>query len=849
MKKNTLITLCAGIMLCMLFLYGCTNETPKTALWISHPDFEHSSNQWYQLRKQVSLDGKPDKAVARISADSKYWLWINGDLAVFEGQLKRGPNPNDTYFDEVDLAPWLKDGDNTIAVQLWYFGREGFSHKDSKQAGFFFDCLAEDQQIVSDSTWKINRAKAFQGTEAPQGNYRLPESNLRFVAAEAIEGWQNEDFDDSSWVTASNVGTEGVAPWNNLAKRPIPLFKTYPLHRTTQFTLENNKVVLKLPYNMQYHPYLKVKAPAGKMIRMNPDNLHKLNDVPLRGEYVTKDGEQEYLHLPWLSGHAIHFEFEEGIEVLEVGYMESGYDTEFDGTFEVADDYLMRYFKKAQRTLYVNMRDTYFDCPDRERAQWIGDGTILTEEAFYLLNNKAIDLGRKMYNELFDWQRGDATLYGPIPAGNWGNELPQQILAAVGKYGFGRYFMYTGDDAMMQKAYPHIKKYLDLWKVAEDGTVPFRRGGWTWGDWGSQIDRELSEHVWVYIALDNLAYMANYLGKTDEANTIKAKMAAIKKRVNTVFWTSNGYRSPGYNEETDDRGNALAVVSGIAEQAKYPVIYNLFKKVEHASPYMEKYVMEALFKMGQGKFAIERFKKRYAQMVNHPECTTLWEFWSYGASINHAWSGGPLSTFYKNIAGIQPTKPGFEEFTVFPDPSVVGNVKCKFTTVKGEISLLYAEDGDKVKEAVTVPTGTKAVVRIPKNSGALKVNGGDAKELTASADADFDYYELSAGDWTIEYTKPVVTSYLMIDQEEILEQNYPNPFNASTNITVNLPEVKNSRLWISDLSGKMVKEINTSSFQQGKNEVTFNKGNVTPGIYIYNLLYGKNQYAKKMIVL
>ena len=46
--------------------------------------------------------------MARIACDSKYWLWINGDLVVFEGQLKRGPTPSDTYFDEIDLSQKLK---------------------------------------------------------------------------------------------------------------------------------------------------------------------------------------------------------------------------------------------------------------------------------------------------------------------------------------------------------------------------------------------------------------------------------------------------------------------------------------------------------------------------------------------------------------------------------------------------------------------------------------------------------------------------------------------------------------------------------------------------------------------
>jgi len=37
----------------------------------------------------VTLDTIPEEVIANIACDSKYWLWINGEMAVLEGQLKR----------------------------------------------------------------------------------------------------------------------------------------------------------------------------------------------------------------------------------------------------------------------------------------------------------------------------------------------------------------------------------------------------------------------------------------------------------------------------------------------------------------------------------------------------------------------------------------------------------------------------------------------------------------------------------------------------------------------------------------------------------------------------------------
>lgn len=51
--------------------------------WIAPSDANHP-NTWMTFRKDIILPKRPEKAVAQIAVDSKYWLWINGQLAVFE---------------------------------------------------------------------------------------------------------------------------------------------------------------------------------------------------------------------------------------------------------------------------------------------------------------------------------------------------------------------------------------------------------------------------------------------------------------------------------------------------------------------------------------------------------------------------------------------------------------------------------------------------------------------------------------------------------------------------------------------------------------------------------------------
>jgi hypothetical protein len=126
-----------------------------TASWIGTEQKTDTVNSWAVFRKILDLKEDPtEKVIAKMAVDSKYWLGINGEMAVFEGGLKRGPTPENTYYDEVDVGSFLKKGKNSIAVLIWYFGKHGFSHKSSGKPGFLFDVQANGIQMASDATWK-----------------------------------------------------------------------------------------------------------------------------------------------------------------------------------------------------------------------------------------------------------------------------------------------------------------------------------------------------------------------------------------------------------------------------------------------------------------------------------------------------------------------------------------------------------------------------------------------------------------------------------------------------------------------------------------------------------------------
>lgn len=734
MKIKLVIIVCVCIA---TQLYSQKKVSPDwKAKWISTMVNQNMPNTWLAYRKTVQLNDVPSGLTAKIAVDSKYWLWINGKMVVFEGGLKRGPNPVDTYYDEVELAPYLKTGSNTIAVLSCYFGKDGFSHKSSGRAGLLFDCQSDGLNIISDESWKCSVLKSFQTAPAPFPNFRLSESNILYDAQQEPGDWQGSDFDDTKMDQAMEIGAAGAYPWNKLILRPIPLWKDFGLKNYLSQRISSSSfvdtIICELPYNAQLTPYFEIESAAGKRITICTDNYLFYNggEANIRAEYITKNGLQTYENYGWINGQRVYYIVPKGVKVLALKYRETGYDTEFSGSFSCSDPFLNEYWEKARRTLYLTMRDGYMDCPDRERAQWTGDATNESAEAFYALSTSSHALSKKWLYELIDWQRPDGSLYSPTPAGNWTKELPDQIAASIGYYGLWNYYLNTGDKETIADLYGRSKRYLSLWEKDPKGTMLMREGGWAWGDWGEDRDMLLIFNSWYYLAVKGMHRIAVELGYTNDANAYVEFMKKFKISYNEQFWNGQAYRSPLYKDETDDRVQALAVVSGLADADKYPMLLKVLQTEKHASPYMEKYVFEAFFLMGKANEGIARFKKRFGPMVANPNFTTLFEGWGIGeqgyggGTVNHAWSGGGLTVLSQNLCGIYPLTPGYKVFGILPNPGSIANAKASISSVAGQIECAFINTGNTFLLTAKVPDHTTAILGIPfKKYSRVMLNG------------------------------------------------------------------------------------------------------------------------------
>lgn len=212
-----------------------------------------------------------------------------------------------------------------------------------------------------------------------------------------------------------------------------------------------------------------------------------------------------------------------------------------------------------------------------------------------------------------------------------------------------------------------------------------------------------------------------------------------------LFWNEKlqHYKSHDYNDSPDDRVQAMAVLAGLVPEAKYPIIRKFLATHYNASPYMEKYVLEALCRMGYYEDALVRLEKRFGKMVAS-EYSTLWEGWEYtggrgmkyqsgNGTYNHAWSGGGLTILSEFIAGISPLKPAFEEFRVCPNLATLKRVHSVVPTPFGNIEMRAMRNGTSISIELSVPANTKAVIELPQGYSSLESGDTTAEILILEA--------------------------------------------------------------------------------------------------------------------
>lgn len=718
-------------------------KTDWTANWIWTESCAEDS--YVAFRKTFTLEQAVPTATAFISAADKYVLWVNGELVVLDGSLKRGPTPYDSYYDTVELTN-LKQGENTIALLVAFNGRSGDGSivpvlvdeegDEYTQAGLIFELDAGGTTICSDSSWKAARHTGYKNRVTAGADYpgysqssMLAERNVYFDARDDLGDFMAEGYNDSEWEDATPVSKAGELPFGDLYSamiQPIRFQDIVDFSNSASYVgtplTQDTTLVLDLPGNIQFTPYFELEAPAGKKLTFYTDTYTDKQELPnFKDTYVTAEGTQRYENYPWRSGSKLIIEAEAGVTFTRLGYRASGFNGEQVGSFTSSDPGLDQLWQESLNTLAICMRDTYMDCPERERGPYMGDASNEIDAALYSYDQGGLDLTEKAILACVAWTRTDGAIPSRAPSVK-PQEIPNQSLIFMTSV--YHYWLHSGDRETAEAYCNAFLNYLRLVEM-ENGLPVYRDGSWTWDDWGDRIDTQLLQTGIYYYALNVTKSLADDLGITEGTEFLAERMDSMRENWRAVYYTEEGFKSPD-SKYVDDRANAMLALSGLAGEKDWPLITDVIMSTYQASPFIEKYVLEALCVMGRIDLALQRMRDRYAPMLND-EYDTLWEtFDGETGTVNHGWTAAPLYILSKYAAGIRPTQAGFEAYEIAPG-NELDSFHCTVWTPKGEITA-ELETAAAEKTLTVTAIDAAGTILVPEGMGTdLIVSGGDCE--------------------------------------------------------------------------------------------------------------------------
>ena len=204
------------------------------------------------FRKSIVTVNEIEKLELNIWADSRYYLWINGNF------IGTGPSrcwPEAPRKDSYSVSPGFSSGIQ-IAVLVWHYGTSTSQYIHGP-AGFAVEGVSIDNRgnrepFVSDASW---RCRVHSGYFRPVPRINVSQPWLEMVDASVFpEGWMNPGFNDTDWGRAVIRGSMRL---KSMPDRGIPLLsscKRLPERMVKQHFLRCRGIGVRVDYKDAFYP-------------------------------------------------------------------------------------------------------------------------------------------------------------------------------------------------------------------------------------------------------------------------------------------------------------------------------------------------------------------------------------------------------------------------------------------------------------------------------------------------------------------------------------------------------------------------------------------------------------------
>ncbi|HET9278087.1 MAG TPA: alpha-L-rhamnosidase N-terminal domain-containing protein, partial [Flavitalea sp.] len=467
---NRLITLLLFITLFSLSPKNHAQELPKESIthkgnwnawWIICPGAPQRDYGVYHFRKTFNLATKPSKFIVHVTADNRYRLFVNGN------PVSSGPARGDLYnwyYETIDIAPQLVNGNNTIASVVWNMGVHAPVAQVTNQTGFMLQGDTKQEEIVNtNDSWKVIQNKSY--TPCSMDNGRRLRTYMVIGPGDHVDGsaypwgWETSSFNDDAWMKAvpltnpvqAGYGTDNL--WT-LSKRTIPLMEekkqVIPLIRradgielaSTEFLKNNSPItippgkrvslLLDQTFNTIAYPQLTISKGKGAIVRLSyaealfdekrvKGHRDSIDGKTLHGnfdEFVSDGGNQRSYRPLWIRTYRYLqvdiITLEEPLELNDLYGMFTAYPFEMKAAFSSNDPSLKKIWDVGWWTARLCAGETYFDCPYYEQLQYEGDTRIQSLISLYVTGDDR--LMRKAITDFYHSRVPEGLTQGRYPS-------------------------------------------------------------------------------------------------------------------------------------------------------------------------------------------------------------------------------------------------------------------------------------------------------------------------------------------------------------------------------------------------------------------------------------------------
>ena len=655
-------------------------KVPGGAVWIgpSHPFDLHET--YLNFHREVTLGETPKQVVLRISADSRYKLWINGTFAA------RGPSrcwPHAQQVDEIDVSTLVQTGSNTIAVQVYSPGYSHFAYVHRSACGLlaWLDCDGETA-CVTDTNWRVQRDLTWRddvkrvsiyGTGVERRDLRIEPGDWtvpRIVAPADGPLWQGLAPRDVPLLSESALEIE--IPWRFTRGGPLQHDDPHDAIRATLATAAahhpQQPVTLKrgesalwafdLGESCMCNATARISGAKGgerllisyaeklrddDILLSDPDTYCRMR---LTDEFLLRAGEQTAEPFAQRGGRYILFAIEAREDVtLEVEFIvrRTTYPVAAKAALHT-DPALNSIALMCQRTLLNCLQDGFVDSVWRESSLWLGD-CVPQSLALSAISDDVRPLRRAI----------TMAAAGAYDDGVLPSVLPGEVHAyTIVDYNFSwveLLAMYHGEDReqLIAEMRLTLEKMLTRFArdVRTDGLIYAQPGRRFFIDW-SPVDRREP----------NLTYNARYLHALTLASGLgiedcESRAAALRDAISGAFRHGGRWHENTFGDPASQLGLSLLLLTDCAES---PIGDDIVArsldlddshapgKLVLASPFMHHYVFLALDHAGRRDDILAIIRARWGRWAEAGE-PTCWENWNVDfpdGSKCHGFSSHPL---------------------------------------------------------------------------------------------------------------------------------------------------------------------------------------------------------------